>query len=98
MTMTAKYLESDLSLLQSISRAKQEQDEKAVEYLITFRNGNVVHVPNCLIELRNGQYVGSGDYIHNLDGTFYLCSANGSTKMVDADFVYEFCRGIAYHL
>ncbi|MCD5325518.1 MULTISPECIES: hypothetical protein [Pontibacillus] len=97
MTMTAKFLESDLSLLQHISRAKQNQDPKTVQLLKDFRNGNVVNVPNCLIELRNGQYVGSGDYIHNDEGTFYLRSANGTTKKVDAAFVYDFCWGCAHH-
>lgn len=95
MAITATKLESDKVMLQLISQAKRGK-ELDTEYCIKeFRENGKLESPHCLFELRNGVFVGTGDYILKEDNQLYFCSANGSRKEVDAEFIYEFCRGCA---
>lgn len=98
MAVTSHVLESDRTLLQAISAANQRQEYKTRALLQYFRKDLILNAPNCLFELRNGNFIGTGDYIANKNGVFYFCSANGSFTPVDIDFVYEFCYGCASHL
>ncbi|KGX87461.1 hypothetical protein [Pontibacillus marinus] len=91
----ATNLQSDVAILKLISKAKVENDYQTENVLREFRNKEKIECPDCLFELRNGFFVGSGDHILNQNGAFFFCSVNGSRKEVDAEFIYEFCRGCA---
>jgi len=88
-------LQSDVDLLKLISKANVEEVYQTENVLREFRNKESLECPDHLFELRNGFFVGTGDYILNQNGAFYFCSANGCHKEVDMEFIYEFCRGYA---
>ncbi|KGP73741.1 hypothetical protein [Pontibacillus yanchengensis] len=98
MVITKSYLEANHTILQAISKANLRQELKTKALLQQLRKDFTLSAPNCLFELRNGVFVGTGDYIESKDGEFYFCSANGSSKPVDVEFIYEFCHGCAKHL
>ncbi len=91
--INATNLQSDVAMLKLISKAKQERDIHTEHVLRQFRREGRLECPDRLFELRNGFFVGSGDYISNQNGEFYFCSANGNHTEVDGEFIYEFCRG-----
>ncbi|KGX88260.1 hypothetical protein [Pontibacillus litoralis] len=93
MAISSNLLESDLSLLKAISKAKMNKEVNTEVFLRQFRKEMKLAAPQCLVELRNRSFVGSGDYIVNKDGDFLLCSANGQCSRIDIEYVYEFCRG-----
>lgn len=95
MSMTAINLEIDKEMLNLISEAKRKKEYKTQQMLEEFRETGELKCPHCLFELRNGVFVGTGDYIRRENGIVYFCSANGSKKEIDAEFIYEFCRGCA---
>lgn len=91
--INATNLQSDVAILKLISRSKESRETRTEQVIRKFRREGRINCPDRLFELRNGFFVGSGDYIFNQNGVFYFCSANGSHTEVDEDFIYEFCRG-----
>lgn len=91
----APRLQSDVTILKLISKAKIEEDNRTEKMLREFRDEEKLECPDCLFELRNGIFIETGDYIIIRNGTFFYGSANGSHTEVDSEFIYEFCRGCA---